>query len=495
MHANRLNALKELTVFMEPYWGRLSPIHQSTSAADTLLGNAFEPLVDLDPQGGIAPGVAVRWEVSGDDRLLRFYLRPEARFSDGTLLTPKIYRDALLGSMVSDDRDSHNPNTLDVLYRLKGFDLRKARAGQIDGLYVDKDGALVFEFDAPFRTALAELTGTRYAAWIRDARTGEFLGTGPYRIAGHLENKKVIYEPNKFAWRPAAFDRVTVLATDRELADLCENKGDVYAGRPFRTSESDRACQYARIGFQGGAISGHALVAVNAVPGKLFSKIEFRQALQYAIHEVITPVIEEVTDPRRYTTDPQFFPPLWPGRLDHDEASRIVGRGKEHLASLILATRSRPIEFLGASPIVEKLQIGLEKMGLRFTRPPRQVPIKTVLEAMYGKRDYDLNSHSAMVVGSDPDGLYHLLGKHGALASPAICRGRVQDGMEKARDARSSENLHDLYIDVSRAALQEVPEVHLAFIRNGAHFNIDRVQPIDRGQNSERFQFNNFVRK
>lgn len=53
-----------------------------------VLSALFEGLVSLDPASGQPiPGVAASWEVSDDERVYRFYIRPDAEWSDGTPLT------------------------------------------------------------------------------------------------------------------------------------------------------------------------------------------------------------------------------------------------------------------------------------------------------------------------------------------------------------------------------------------------------------------------
>ncbi len=486
---------KHLTLLVEDYWGRLSPIQQSTSNADTLLGDAFEPLVDLNPQGGTVPGVAQRWEISEDDRIYRFYLRSGVRFSDGTFLTPEIYRQSLLRSVVSVDRDSHNPNSLDVLYRLKGFSLESAERGEVPGLRVEADGALVFEFSSPFRTALAELTGTRYSAWKKDEHSGSFLGTGPYRIVQHVENEKVEYEPNPFSWRPAVYQHVTVLRAPNGYLDLCTGKGQVYLGRSLPVWLNDPICQRAKIEFQGGAIEGHSLVAVNALPGKLFSDPNLRLAIQYFVSKLVNEIYPQRIDPRIVELDSQFFPPLWPGRISDDEVKQLLGRGEPYLKDLVEKSRKRPIRLLCATERFEGVQKGLEELGVHFARPFQVDEVQTVVEAMYGKHDYDLNVHGASVVGSDPDGLYHLLGKTGALASPATARPGVSIAMERARSVPHGADLNPYYSEVARKIFEEVPEIHTAYYRGGTFFDASRVKAEDHGMNSDRFRFDGFVFK
>ena len=66
----------------------LDPGLANDRAATTLLNELFEGLVVLHPDD-LRPtaGVATRWEQSDDNRLFRFHLRPDARWSDGRPVT------------------------------------------------------------------------------------------------------------------------------------------------------------------------------------------------------------------------------------------------------------------------------------------------------------------------------------------------------------------------------------------------------------------------
>ncbi len=65
----------------------LDPGKAHDSASTTLVEHLFEGLVSLGPEGELVPGVALRWDRSDDNRLYRFHLRDDARWSDGRPVT------------------------------------------------------------------------------------------------------------------------------------------------------------------------------------------------------------------------------------------------------------------------------------------------------------------------------------------------------------------------------------------------------------------------
>jgi oligopeptide transport system substrate-binding protein len=66
--------------------GTLDPALAQDEHAFNVLTDLYEGLVAYGPAGSIRPGVAERWEISGDGRLYTFFLREDARWSNGTPL-------------------------------------------------------------------------------------------------------------------------------------------------------------------------------------------------------------------------------------------------------------------------------------------------------------------------------------------------------------------------------------------------------------------------
>jgi oligopeptide transport system substrate-binding protein len=65
----------------------LDPHHTRTTQAHTVQRDLFEGLVGYSPDGELVPAAAARWETSEDGLRYTFWLRPEARWSNGEPLT------------------------------------------------------------------------------------------------------------------------------------------------------------------------------------------------------------------------------------------------------------------------------------------------------------------------------------------------------------------------------------------------------------------------
>jgi oligopeptide transport system substrate-binding protein len=65
----------------------LDPHRSEEASTADVLRDLYEGLTTESPDGKILPGVAERWEISGDGLVYRFFLRPDARWSNGDAVT------------------------------------------------------------------------------------------------------------------------------------------------------------------------------------------------------------------------------------------------------------------------------------------------------------------------------------------------------------------------------------------------------------------------
>jgi oligopeptide transport system substrate-binding protein len=75
----------------------LDPHINTASSTSAILHALFEGLVEFAGDGiTVRPGVAERWEVSGDGRTLTFHLRGDGRWSNGEPITAQDFRDSFV---------------------------------------------------------------------------------------------------------------------------------------------------------------------------------------------------------------------------------------------------------------------------------------------------------------------------------------------------------------------------------------------------------------
>jgi peptide/nickel transport system substrate-binding protein len=181
----------------------LDPAGQTTTTVQSVVDFMVEPLLRLQSDGSLAPGLAERWEQSADGLVYTFSIRQEVRFHDGTLLTPDTVRVSL---------ERTTGSRLPV--PLRGpFD-----AALVESISAVDAGTLRIRLRSPFPPFLSYLTGThvgivspKHAQKYPDSYNDEPIGTGPYRFKDRRKGESVSLERFEGYWGPKpAFARVQV---------------------------------------------------------------------------------------------------------------------------------------------------------------------------------------------------------------------------------------------------------------------------------------------
>ena len=170
-------------------------------ARQRILPLVFETLVGIDAESRAHPRLAVAWQSDLSFRRWQFYLHPGVRFQDGTLLASAIVMQSLAGA--HPDWTMHS-----------------------------EGDSLVIESETPQPGLLAEMALLRNSI-VRRSTSGEWLGTGPFRIMNWQAAKILELAANETCWsgRPfvdaiqiqlARSSRDQMLALQLGKADLIE---------------------------------------------------------------------------------------------------------------------------------------------------------------------------------------------------------------------------------------------------------------------------------
>ncbi|UCC50276.1 MAG: peptide ABC transporter substrate-binding protein [Anaerolineaceae bacterium] len=125
------------------------------SGPDGPLGHIFSGLVTLDPNLQVQPDLAAGWEVSEDGLVYTFYLRENATFHNGTLVTA---RDIIYSWERAADPDTNSETALTYLGDIEGVAEKIAgQAEHISGIRAIDDHTLEVRLKAPVITFLAKL--------------------------------------------------------------------------------------------------------------------------------------------------------------------------------------------------------------------------------------------------------------------------------------------------------------------------------------------------
>ncbi|KPK11139.1 MAG: hypothetical protein AMJ56_06700, partial [Anaerolineae bacterium SG8_19] len=177
----------------------------SFSTELTYLANIYEPLIWVTPPGSeqsFKPGLAEKWEKSGDGLSWTFYLRKGVTFHDGAMLNAQAVKDS--------------------------FDRTKTmKKGASFILGPIKDIKVVDEYTVQFNLTsvapLERIVASAYAAWIISPKAvgkdqkwfeaGNEAGSGPYTLESSKPDEEIILK--KFddywgGWNKPHVERIVV---------------------------------------------------------------------------------------------------------------------------------------------------------------------------------------------------------------------------------------------------------------------------------------------
>jgi hypothetical protein len=179
--------------------------------------------------------------------------------------------------------------------------------------------------------------------------------------------------------------------------------------------------------------------------------------------------------------DPQPFINLQSGRLPDDEAAHIVDQGRQYITARIEASRTQPLTWLYAvgNKVAEPTAAILRQHGVVLAAPKVVETAVELQQLTDVKAEPDLAFISKSVVDGDPDGIYHALGKQGAILTPMTMRDEVSRLLEEGRILPDVSKLDAHYRQVARAILTEVPWVHLGFADENTIYRADRIKIIN----------------
>ena len=451
------------------YWRDLVPSLQHTAFADALMRNQYEALVGEGEAGTVTPVAAKSWTISEDKKTIVFKINMDKKFSNGESLTAKHFKDSWEYGLSLDPKSS-NSSLQDSLYKVVGYDDFKD-TGKLLGVEVIDSETLEVNFKEPVRIALNFLAGTRMAAFIKEGE--KYLGTGSQIIQPEGE-EKIRMIKNPFATEEANFDEITVEVVKSDEAEeaLMSGKIDLYG---FSEIANIRSCyqKTTNIDCHSGPESRHINLKVNGMKGRFFSNPRHRLAFQYLMLQDLKenyPVDEKF----KTRIDPQIYLPFQAGRLSPKEAQKIIDEGKPFVNEFLDATKKNPL-FLATSSKNSWFKNWIIKKGIKLTKNSVHIPGNRVYEMNYKTFEPDLLFSYTSVVNGDPDGIYHALGRNGAISTPMVQREKLMDLLEEGRGLFDLDKINEHYKKVNEAALREIPIFHFGFLKTVVAYRSDRI--------------------
>ncbi len=302
-------------------WGSLTPALQHTRFADALMGNVYEPLV-RNRLGRIEPEAALSWLVSNDRTKYTFKIDVERRFSNGDSLTARHFKNAWEEGLKKAPKSS-NSSLSDVLYKTKGFESFQ-KTGVLEGVRAPANDVLEIEFAAPYRSALEDLAGNRYAAVVVQGQ--ETLGTGAY-VVEHEAEDAARFRPNPHSRHTGLFPEVAVVVAPAQDAMDLVKSGEIDVFYTFGRHWFEECEKVPNARCLSGPESAHQSLDLNGLPGRFFARPERRKALQALVWKLFS---KGEGEPQTFgfspglRFDPQFYLPFQAGRLEESEAASMV---------------------------------------------------------------------------------------------------------------------------------------------------------------------------
>ena len=441
----------------------LYPASQHTMIEDALLTNAFEALVQRGENGLVLPLAATHFEFNTNFTQLLFKIDTGRKFSDGSSLTAHDFKRSWEQGLLLKE-NSANKNLSDVLSFVEGFDKFNA-THMLSGVTALDDETLIVRFSTSMRMALVHLTGARFAAFKQSG--SDFIGTGKYLIE-QLSTHKIALKKNQFSKEKSTFEQIIVIKTDDPFTKLERGEIDIVALNSGVYPKSDLIEETDSI--EDISIWFH----VNGMHNRILSDQRMRRALQYLIWKISNEHASELsTLPRRFKVDFQPFLPLEAGRIPDEQLKYLIKEGEKYIPELLKKSQANPL-IICAPGFLDIFIPWIEQAGLKITviKPENSLEI---MDEFYNGHRPDAMFLGASVHVSDPDGLYHLLGKSGAITSPMVYRKKVSDLLEKGRSLLTQEEISRHYPAVTEEILTSVPSVHIGFLSHNYLYRKDRL--------------------
>lgn len=276
-----------------------------TSSAVVYHSLIYASLISRDPYtGDFVPYLATDWEVLDDGLRIRFWLREDVTFTDGTPLTAEAVK-------VSFER------LMDPAMAAPAA----SNAGALDHVEIVDDYTVDVVYSEPFAAALLNMTNAYFGiisptalATQGSAFSQNPVSAGPFKIREVVSGDRIVLERNPdYAWAPPYFvnqgaaylDTVTILFIPDDATQLLllQTNGLDIASAPerdvLRLLQSGNLGEGADLQNYSYTIAGVTYLGLTTCCGRAAENVEIRKAIAYAINrdEIVATVLEGMGTP------------------------------------------------------------------------------------------------------------------------------------------------------------------------------------------------------
>ncbi|MCB0368585.1 MAG: hypothetical protein KDD45_03855 [Bdellovibrionales bacterium] len=460
-----------LSVGIPGAWGDLIPSLQHTAYADAMLSNEFETLVTQDSTGITKGMVAKSWKITDNYKTIEFRIDTSKRFSNGDYITAFDVKNSWEHSL-SLKPVSSNSSVSDVLYKVVGYKNFK-KTKKLSGLIVKDKETFIVKFNNPFRMVLENLTFSRLGVF--KIINGEYIGTGPYKFVSKSKENAIL-ERNPYYGTDKGFEKIEFkhVSVSDAVQALKDKKVQVFLFAD-KIQIDDCINKTGNIGCYLGNESSHFSLVVNGMKKSIFSNKNYRLALQALLLRDLKKDDIPASVKFSIRVDPQIYLPFQKGRLEPEEAKKIILSGEKYIPDLLKELKKKPLKLMTTKSTAWTIDY-LKKKGVPLSEESRVYESKDIVDSYYKKYDADLIALGMGVMSGDPDGIYHALGKKGSISSPMLARELLGKLLEEGRTITDPKKIDQKYKEVSRAALLDVPFIHFGFMRTRSAYRNDLIK-------------------
>lgn len=207
----------------------IDPRRSTGVPESTVQNQIFEGLCARDGNGNPVPGVAEKWDISADGLKYTFYLRENAKWSNGDPVTAQDFEFAWKTTL-SPELGSEYAEQLYYLKNGAAYNKKNASADQV-GVKALNDRTLEVTLEKPTAYFLSLLAFHTYYPvhkktvesnpnWAADVKT--IIGNGPFKMTAWTHNSKIELVKNDKYWDAAKvkLDRLDLILSDSNTTVL-----------------------------------------------------------------------------------------------------------------------------------------------------------------------------------------------------------------------------------------------------------------------------------
>ena len=185
----------------------IDPTLNSIGVVGTYILHAFEGLTKIDKNNNIVPGVAEKWDISDDGLIYTFYLRTNAKWSDGKPVTAKDFEYAWKRAL-DINLDSPYSYMLEIIKNAKNINLGTMDIENL-GVEAIDDNTLKVILETPslyfldflayygvFLPLIKDIIEKYSDKWTLNPKT--YVCNGQYILKEMIKDEKIVFEENPF---------------------------------------------------------------------------------------------------------------------------------------------------------------------------------------------------------------------------------------------------------------------------------------------------------